>query len=127
LDKKLNLLGQFIAYTGVGAIGTAAHYLVLVVLVELLRLEPVTASSCGAITGAIVNYILNYKFTFKSRKKHSVAATRFMLVALAGFFVNLFMMWLFTSAMAMNYLLAQVIATGVVLVTNYSLNRIWTF
>ena len=127
MDRKLHFLGQFIAYAGVGAIGTAAHYLVLVVLVELLHLQPVIASSCGAITGAFVNYILNYKFTFKSKKRHTVAATRFMLVALAGFLVNLFMMWLFTSIMAINYLLAQVIATAVVLVTNYTINRIWTF
>ena len=127
MSNKTQIAKQFVAYAGVGAVGTASHYVVLVLLVELMSLTPVIASSCGAIAGAFVNYILNYKFTFKSRKSHTEAVTKFMLVALAGFFVNLFIIWLFTSVIAINYLIAQVIATGVVLVTNYTINRIWTF
>lgn len=127
MNKNINTGKQFIAYAGVGAIGTAVHYLILILMVELVNLSPVVASSCGAITGAFVNYYLNYRFTFNSNKSHKEAITKFMIVALAGFVINLVIMWLLTSVIVINYLIAQVITTGVVLVANYSANRFWTF
>jgi putative flippase GtrA len=127
LNNKIAIGKQFVAYTGAGAIGTAAHYLTLILLVELLRVPPLFASSAGAIAGALVNYVLNYKFIFKSDKSHAEAMTKFLIVAAAGFCINFLLMWLLVNKLLVNYLIAQVITTGVVLVTNYTANRIWTF
>jgi putative flippase GtrA len=114
-------------FAGVGVMGTAAHYLTLIILVELVNLTPVIASSCGAIVGALINYMLNYRFTFNSDIAHTKALTKFMIVALAGFVINLAIMWLFTSVMVFNYMIAQIIATSAVLTGGYTGNRIWTF
>ena len=60
MSKKNNITRQFITFSSIGVIGTTAHYITLIILVEILTLMPVIASSCGAIIGALVNYTLNY-------------------------------------------------------------------
>jgi hypothetical protein len=47
---------QFLAYLGVGLVGTGGHYLTLVALVRWARLDPVVATTCGFAVGAIINY-----------------------------------------------------------------------
>ena len=123
----INTGRQFATFAGVGAIGTLAHYLSLVILVELGNIAPFIASSIGAVIGAIVNYFLNYRFTFNSNKTHREAMTKFMVVASTGFMINLAIMWLLTSVLFFNYLIAQIIATSAVLISNYTANRAWTF
>jgi len=127
MSKKVSTARQFFTYAGVGVIGTVTHYLTLIFLVEFVHQNPVIASSLGAVSGALVNYYLNYRFTFKSDKSHKDAIIKFMLVTLVGFMINLVIIYLFNSILMVNYLVAQVIATTVVLITNYSANRAWTF
>ncbi len=114
-------------FAGVGAIGTAAQYLVLVLLVEGPAVNPVLASTLGFGLGAIVNYLLNYHYTFRSDKSHLEAASKFFSVALVGALTNTLLMYLGTEWLGLNYLLAQILATGAVLVQNFLLNRYWTF
>ena len=118
---------QFIHFTGVGAIGTTAHYATLIALVTLLDMRAVLASSAGALVGAFVNYYLNYHFTFKSTRSHREALSRFMIVAAVGYVVNGLCMALFTETLHIQYLLAQVITTGIVLIWTFTGNRLWTF
>lgn len=121
------LAAQFTKFAGVGVIGTAAHYVTLICLVQLLDANAVLASSAGAIIGATVNYILNYHYTFQSSKKHHEALTKFFAVATVGFILNGILMTTLTSSFELYYLLAQIITTGIVLVWNFTGNRIWTF
>ena len=118
---------MFFAFLGVGAIGTAAHYALLIALVASSIMGPVAASSAGFVLGAFVNYALNYRYTFRSIKRHSVTLPRFMVVALAGFVINSLVMVLLTGPAGLYYLLAQVLATGVVVVFGFTMNLLWTF
>src|SRR5262245_28789177 len=61
LSLELKLLKQFTLFTGVGAIGTAGHYAVLIVMTSGFGVDAVAASAVGSVVGAIVNYLLNYK------------------------------------------------------------------
>jgi putative flippase GtrA len=118
---------QFLRYAGAGAIGTATHYALLVVLVQLAGVAAVVASTAGAIAGAVVNYLLNHRYTFASDKPHSRALPRFVVVSLAGIAVNAAVVATLVSGASAHYLLAQVVATAVVLVLGFAINRIWTF
>lgn len=122
-----NVVTQFVKFSGVGTIGTAAHYLTLVSLVEGLQLHTVLASSAGALVGALVNYILNYHYTFRSDQAHLSALTKFLTIATIGFVLNGLLMSLLAIHLGMHYLLAQVITTALVLVWNFLGNRLWTF
>lgn len=118
---------QLAKYTLAGAFGTAVHYAVLISLVENEIAGAVAASSVGALLGALVNYVINYYFTFQSDRSHVAAITRFYVVAGTGFALNAFLMWLSVHLLGVQYIVAQVVTTGLVLLWGFVFNRTWTF
>jgi len=127
MDKYKLIARQFFKYSGVGLFGTAAQYITLIVLVHAVGVYAVIASTIGFIIGAIVNYILNYHITFKSRKAHHDAFWKFFSVAIVGLLLNAAIMQFVIGNFAAQYMVAQVIATGLVLVWHFYANRMWTF
>lgn len=118
---------RFVIYAGVGAVGTAAQYAVLIALVHTGLATPVSGSMAGACVGAVVNYGLNHRITFRGRSGHLQALPRFAAIALLGIAANGLLMKLFTTGLNLDYLVAQVMATGLVLALTYLLNSAWTF
>ncbi|MCW5653225.1 GtrA family protein [Hydrogenophaga sp.] len=125
--EGLRLWALFLRFASAGAVGTAAHYLVLVVLVSGLGLSAVVGSVCGSLVGALINYTINYHWTFRSSHGHRHAFPRFMAVAAIGLAVNAASMFVLTALLGLHYLLAQVVATGLVLLLGFVLNAKWTF
>jgi putative flippase GtrA len=126
-QRRQNVARQFFSFAGVGIVGTAAHYLALLSLIKFAYVRPVAASSAGFMLGALVNYGLNYCITFHSQKRHREAMVKFFAVALVGLVLNFSIMKLGTEVLTQNYLVIQVIATGIVLTWNFIANRSWTF
>jgi putative flippase GtrA len=122
---RIAVARQFLAFAAVGACGTVTHYATLIAGVSL-GIDPVAASALGWTLGAVVNYSLNYRFTFRSGLSHREAAPRFAVVAAIGLLLNTLLMATFIR-MGLHYLIAQVIATGVVLCCNFLLSRVWAF
>lgn len=127
MQTETALLRQFVGFAGVGIIGTAGHYATLIGLVQLAGLIPLLASTAGFVVGAIINYFLNYRFIFRSRKRHSEALSKFLVVATAGLGLNTMAVWFGIDVIRWNYLVAQLAATAIVLVWNFSANKVWTF
>lgn len=117
----------FMRFAAAGAVGTAAHYAVLVALVSAAGLAGWVASVAGSFVGALVNYAINYFWVFDSRPGHAHAFPRFMAVAGIGLAVNAAAMFLLTVHAGVHYLVAQVLATALVLVVGFLLNARWTF
>lgn len=118
---------RFITYALVGAIGTAGHYATLIALTEAAGWPPVWASTCGFAVGALINYYANYRYTFTSKRPHSAAAPRFFLVAAVGAIVNSAVMAFAIGTLGFHYLVAQVVATLLVLAATFLVNMLWTF
>ncbi|MEN8131624.1 MAG: GtrA family protein [Pseudomonadota bacterium] len=121
------LLTKFLQFSGVGIIGTSAHYAILIFLVDVLAISAVKASSAGFIAGALTNYMLNYRYTFASKKRHQEAMIKFFIVALIGLFFNGLIMSGCTQFLQLHYLVSQVMATVLVLLWNFTANHKWTF
>jgi putative flippase GtrA len=121
------MVPQFLRYAGAGVIGTAAHYAVLVALVQGANAGVVVASTAGALVGAGINYVLNHRYTFASRASHARALPRFAAVAAAGIALNALVLAGVLTLVGPHYLMAQVVATLTVLVAGYLANRLWTF
>jgi putative flippase GtrA len=77
--------------------------------------------------GAIVSYLLNYHYTFKSNNSHLGAAVRFSIVCGIALLLNGAIMSVLVHSLGAIYLLAQVIATALVLVWNFLGSALWTF
>jgi putative flippase GtrA len=121
------LVPQCLKFATAGGIATSLHYAVLILLVQAAGIDPVAASGAGFAVGAVSSYLLNYRYTFASTKSHAKAFGRFITVALVGMLLNLLIMWLCIHWLQINYLLAQVLATGLVLIWSFGANRLWTF
>ena len=120
-------MSEFLAFIVVGAVGTTCHYLVLIALVELTNTDPIFAAGAGAAVGAIVNYVLNYKFTFRSRKSHYDAFSRFLCVAVIGMALNTLIVGWGVHILKVHYIICQIVATGIVLVLTFAGNKLWSF
>jgi putative flippase GtrA len=119
-------LANFLTFGAVGAVGTLAHYATLVLLVEFASVRPALAAVAGAILGALVNYVLNYRITFRSKADHRIALVRFGCVALLGVLISATLVAA-AQMLGIAYLVGQIVATGIVLLVGYGLNRWWTF
>lgn len=119
--------GQFLVFSAVGAVGTTAHYSVLILLHEFLAVSAVLASAVGFVIGGLVNYLLNYHVTFQSDASHGAAMLKFFLIAMVGFLLNIAAMWLMLQQFQMHYIGSQLVATGLVLAWGFAGNSLWTF
>jgi putative flippase GtrA len=117
---------RFLLYAAAGAVGTAAHYTVLVTAVSMQWLAPVGASMCGALVGAGVNFLLNARLTFRARASWA-AAWRFAATAGAAAAANGIAMALLTGWLHAPYMAAQVFVTAGLLALTFSINSLWTF
>lgn len=123
----MTLRRQFMSFAGVGLLAAVFHYGTLIGLVEFGVLDPVAATLCGFIAGGLVSYILNRSLTFRSDRPHHAALPRFLLIAGVGFALTGLLMGVFHTWLALPYVPAQFVVTGIVLLWTFSANRLWTF
>lgn len=117
---------QFLKFAAGGAIGTACHYAVLLLWVEVFGGPVLAGTLAGFCTGALVNYLIARRFVFVSQRPHAATLPRFATVAALGAAINTGMVALLYGA-GVHYLVAQVVATAAVLLGNFVANRHWTF
>jgi len=121
------MLWQFCKFISVGSCTTAAQYLLLTFLVEVYGLRATVASTIGFVISATISYILNRRFTFHSAAKHRIAIPMFMTVALTGMTLNAAVIGWLQAHTTVHYILAQICASSVVLIWNFTTNSVWTF
>ena len=123
VDGLLTQSKTLVYYSAAGAVGTAVHFAVLFAALDFAG--PVPASTLGAIAGCIVNYFLARKFVFSSTQACKRSFPRFVSVAIFGIAVNAIVIKTFVGVLPIA--ISQTIASGIVLLLGYSLNRLWTF
>jgi putative flippase GtrA len=118
----------FFWYTLAGGVATGVHYVVLLGLVEMLAWTPALSAVAGASVGAVASYALNRRLAFKNASAgHGQALPRFFVVSACGALLNGAIVWLGVHLPGTHYLVAQGVATLVVLGMGFLLNRTWTF
>jgi len=122
-----HLFFQFRRFLGAGIVATAVQYTLLIGFVHFLQIDAVTASFIGFCSGAVVNYHINYHYTFRSKEPHRSAIPRFVLVAAVGATLNTAAMSIQINTFHIHYLLAQATATALVIIWNFTGNKLWTF
>jgi putative flippase GtrA len=120
-------MGEFARFGAAGAVGTALHYVVLVALVTAWNVGPVVASTAGSVAGALVNFALSHRVVFRSTKPVASTIWKFFVVAGLGLVLNTLLMYATVDVLGLHYLVGQVVSTGLVLVSNYVCNSLWTF
>src|SRR4051812_22657954 len=118
---------SFVSFVVVGGIATAIQYTWLTALVLIFGIAPTPASASGFGVSLFINYALNRRHTFESGRAHRQAMPRFVVVASSGLALNTVLVWSLTVLLHQHFMLAQIVATSVVLLWNFALHRRWTF
>lgn len=87
-----------------------------------------TAKGFSFIVSASVNYFFNRKWTFRSTEK-AVAkqASKFLIVAVIGLVFNSAIFYVITAIFGWRDIFGLIIATALVTIWNFLINRLWTF
>ncbi len=131
LSVQVGDLERFLKFGVVGLSGVVVNLAVLWWLKEQISL-PLWQAATLAIEAAILNnFIFNDAWTFQSvsRREPGLAArfarlVRFNLICLVGAAINLGCFLLLTQVFKVHYLAAQLIAIGVSILWNYTLNAV---
>ncbi len=123
LGWALTNVKALLIYGAVGAVGTVVHFTVLFTILHLAG--PILASTLGAIAGCSVNYFLARNFVFGSSVPCDRSFPRFVTVASFGIAVNAAVIKTFVGVLPIA--INQVVASSVVLLLGYALNKMWTF
>ena len=123
----------FFKYLGVGVVGTIADLAVLFILVSLLDVFYMYANVVSYGAGTVVNFFLNKRYTFNNTyKKVHFQFMSFALVAAVGWVLSeallyVFVNYLFANSSDLSVMVSKVMATFIVFVYNYIVNKRTTF
>jgi dolichyl-phosphate beta-glucosyltransferase len=127
-SKKIKINKQFLKYCLVGISGTLIDLASLYVFVEYLNIPVIPASVLSFLLAVINNFIWNKAWTFRSKSKnYRKLFIKFLIVSTVGLLLTVSFMYLFVELLAIWYMLAKIITSGVVLSWNFLGNKLWTF
>jgi len=121
------VLVQFVKFGIVGVSNTVLTLVVYTVLLKVFGVWYLAASAIGFIVGATNGFLLNRRWTFREHVGDALTPVRWAIVQGCGLGVNEGLLFLFVHDARLDKLLAQVLATAVVTVTTFFVNRAWTF
>lgn len=121
------LATQFLRYGITGGVALTTHLAVMWVAVETLGTLKPLASAIGFACAIPINYILQYRFVFRSDAEHVASFLRYVAVTLATMVLNVALFWMLLALLQAHYLIVQCVTTVIVLMTNFAVNRTFTF
>lgn len=130
------MIRQILKFGVVGIAATIVDFLVLILLVEGLGLNPVLAAGCSYAVSTVFNYLASMRYVFSHRD--DLSRTRefaaFVVLSLIGLGLNEAIMSLGGRAFVLAgvdyasgpyYVLVKCLATGVVMCWNFLSRRKW--
>ncbi|HED38941.1 MAG TPA: GtrA family protein [Chromatiales bacterium] len=118
--KKTSL--QPLRFALSGGLSTAAHWLVMGVMINAGTL-PAVATATGALIGAIVNYVLQRHLTFQSSALHRTALPRYLSVCTVTWVANLLFFLLLHRIFLLSPMVAQGATTVAIALMSYFLYK----
>lgn len=128
---------HFVKFGIVGTLGLAVDYAVLITLHELTQWPlgpagmtwPLAAANTVSFSlAATHNYIFNRLWTFRGQRhrRKRIQYTQFLSVSVVGYMLNQTIL-LGLVYLGLWYVISKAVATVVVLMWNFTVNKLWTF
>jgi putative flippase GtrA len=110
-------------------IGSAADFLLTILLVEFGLAGPIMASVAGSICGGVVNFSINRELVFADGEKDTYTQlSRYALVWTGSLTLNAVGLFIATHMTTMNYVVAKtIISIAVGISFNYFLQKKFVF
>jgi putative flippase GtrA len=120
------LVQQFMRFACVGLAATVVHYAILIALVQIGQFGPVIATTIGFAVGVFISYALNRRYTFRPAGQFGQGLAKYYGALSVGLLLNGIIVGVLSGA-GLQYLVAQGIATGAVLIWNFLTARMVVF
>lgn len=145
---KSNSFRQLIKYGIVGAIGFVVDFGIFYILVKIFSvhypfsqlisdvlggnvsvnmIDTDISHLIGSVIAITNNFILNSYFTFKVTDKKIKRFLSFVGVAIPGLVLSTFLITLFIGVLGMNDFVSKILATGIVALIQFVINKFVTF
>ena len=124
---RSQMLVQFVKFGIVGVSNTLLTFAVYTLLLKVFGVWYLAASAIGFMVGATNGFLLNRRWTFREHVGDSLTPVRWAVVQGGGLAVNEALLYMFVHQGDVDKLLAQAMATVVVTVSTFFVNRAWTF
>lgn len=120
-------MAQFVKFGIVGVSNTVLSFGIYTLLLKVFGVWYIAASGIGFAVGAVNGFLLNRAWTFKGHQGDALTPVRWCVVQGCGLLANLGLVYVFVSDANLDKLLAQALATSIVVVLTFFANRTWTF
>lgn len=117
---------QFVKFVLVGLTTTAINFTVYGLLL-IVGVYYLTAAVISFSVATLNSYTWNRIWTFRAGRHHIGKLAKFTVVQLLGLSFNLVGLWLLVEYAGLHEFPAQVLANGVVVMSNFVGNKFWTF
>ena len=116
---------QFGKFAAVGITSLAVDYILLLVLVELLHVDFLIATSASFLASVVVNYFLSMRFVFSRRDDLSRKRefTIFAVLSAVGLGLNDLFMFVGVAVLSIGYQVMKLISTFMVTWYNFFSRR----
>jgi len=118
---------QLARFAIVGLLATGIYLSSVALLSRCLELSVQIAATISFIMVSTTNYLLHYFWTFRSRRQHSSAATRFLGTSLGGMAINYAVVALGTRWLLLSRTGILLLGIAFVVLWNYTLSTFWVF
>ncbi|MBN1779202.1 MAG: GtrA family protein [Candidatus Buchananbacteria bacterium] len=124
------LVKELIKFSIVGSTSALINFLVLIFLTEILAVWYLVSSIFGFIISALFNFSLNKIWTFRNDqggKDIFFQANKYLLVVSISLIFNTIILFGLTDYLNFDYRFSWFLASILVALWNFTLNRWWTF
>lgn len=119
---------KFLKFGIVGFSGLIVDFSFTWLCKEKFRINKYVSNSIGFVLGVINNFYWNKNYTFNDYdSEYGIQFFRFLLVALVGFLLNNFLLYLLQKKTSLNFYVSKAIVTIVVFFWNFFANSLYTF
>jgi putative flippase GtrA len=127
--KHKDTAGEFHRYLWAGSLAFGADFAVLFTATSLLGINYLISNIFGFALGLFVSYALCTKWVFRYRRMLNTSHEFLIFsgVALISLVLSELCMWVMVDVASVHYLIAKVIATGIIFLFNFVLRKILLF
>lgn len=123
---RLKML-QFLKFSMVGASNTLISFIIYYLMI-FLEINYLIANIGGYIISSLWGYILNKIWVFKeNNQKVSKSVTRYYVVYLVSFLINLCIMYILVDVLQVSTIMAPFFTMCITVPFNFIMSKLWVF
>lgn len=116
---------QIFSFLVVGVLAFIIDYSVLLFLTEFVGILYLVAASISFLVSVIFNFCFSMRYVFDAKNKNTRQQfIIFITTSIIGLLLNEFGLWIFVENVGIDYKIAKLIMTAIVMVFNFAAKKI---